>query len=285
MDARIEIFWHALAVAIVMILAALIVGCLIFIRLEKDFQRATLTLYSACGFAYFILLFASGFLMNGGGMAGSAMNGINAGGHYILVTKGRETEVSQSYWEWALFSEYLSRILLFVIVMTIAGILVHAKFREYNTYKPSRKSAPRSPHPHISNMQALPFEDQFRNWLRESLSDGAPEDVVGFAFNLYEPGDDPNSKFAVELVGTDEFQHHDSDWPCAEIWEPKTRGLHIPLDYSSDDWEECLTQLREVVKEVLAGDSVAAQTLRSVEGVGLGFVDGDLEILWQRPTG
>ncbi len=284
MDARIEIFWHALAVAIVMVLATLIVGCLIFIRLEKNFQRASSTLYAACGFAFFILMFASGFLMNGGGMAGSAIDGRNAGGHYILVTKGRETEVTQSYWEWALFSEYLARILLFTVVLTIAGILVNAKFREYGTYKPLRKSAPRRPHPDVNNMQALPFEDRFRNWLRASLSDGVPEDVVGFAFNLFEPGDDPDAKFAVELVGTEEFALHNPDWPCEEIWEPETRGLHVPLDYCGDQWEDCLDRLRALLKEVLVGDSVAAQTLRSVKGVGIGFVDGDLEIVWHKSS-
>ncbi|PQO40983.1 hypothetical protein [Blastopirellula marina] len=285
MDARIEIFWQAVAVAMAMIVGSLILGCLLFIRVEQNLYKAKFTLFASSQFAYFMLMFASIFLMNAGGVAGSALDGSNEGGHYILVAKGRQTEVTQAYWEWTLLGEYLSRILMFVIVLTIAGIIAHAKFREYGRYLISRTLAPRGPHPYLNNMQALPFEDQFRNWLRASLSDGPPADVVGFAFNLYEPGDDPDSKFGVELVGADEFKLHDSDWPCEEIWEPNTRGLHIPRNYSGDDWEGCLAKLRELLKEVLAGDSVAAQTLRSVEGVGLGFVDGDLEIVWHRPAG
>ena len=131
-------------------------------------------------------------------------------------------------------------------------------------------------------MSDLPFEDQFHQWLQESLANGAPVGVVAFAFNLFEPAFDPASKFGVELVGTEAFDPDDPDWCCEEIWEPATRGLHIPSSYSGETWEHCLAKISGVIQEVLAGDSTAAQTLRSVAGVGIGFVDGDTEILWNK---
>ena len=48
----------------------------------------------------------------------------------------------------------------------------------------------------------MDFEQQFSQWIDESLAAEVPENVKAFAFLLWEPAEIKGSKFAVDLVGT-----------------------------------------------------------------------------------
>lgn len=125
----------------------------------------------------------------------------------------------------------------------------------------------------------MKFADEFSAWVSRSLEEGVPGDVRAFCFNLYDRDED--GLFGVELVGTDEFDPDDEDWASAEAWVPENPRLDIPLDFSGDDWERCLDNLGELVSELLESGSAAAGVLKSGEAVAVGFVDGDLEVVWQ----
>ena len=83
-------------------------------------------------------------------------------------------------------------------------------------------------------------------WLDEVLEQSVPEEVVAFCFNLYEDGD---NSWSMELVGTASFDEEDMDWACDEVTDFGTREVPFGV-------------------------------LKEKNGVGVGFVDGDIEIIY-----
>ncbi|QNG49809.1 hypothetical protein [Sphingobium yanoikuyae] len=123
------------------------------------------------------------------------------------------------------------------------------------------------------------FRDEYRAWLNAALAEDLPSDVEAFAFNLFEKTSD-NSRYGIELIGASEFDPSDPDWPCSEIWEPsKGRASEIPLSFCNGSWEECLSQMTDLISAFLHEPSPLSQKLNSVRGIGIGFVDGDLRLL------
>ena len=87
--------------------------------------------------------------------------------------------------------------------------------------------------------------------------------------------------FGMDLIGAESFDPEDSDWACDEVWAPTERILYIPVSDSGKGWEECLERMSSLIKTYLDSDQPAAQTLKSKAGIGIGFVDGDLNPIWQ----
>ena len=123
------------------------------------------------------------------------------------------------------------------------------------------------------------FETEFTGWLTDSLSQDIPDSVIAFSFNLYETAMTEGIKFGIELIGSGEFDESNPDWACDEVWEPETRGINIPIAYSGETWEECLQKLKELVISKL--DSPVIGKLKLTQGVGIGFIDGDIEVIWK----
>lgn len=113
------------------------------------------------------------------------------------------------------------------------------------------------------------------SWIDDVL-DGAsvPAKVVAFCFNLYEESD---GSWAMELVGTERFDPEDEDWACNEFTDFGSRAClyHWQMDC---EWEEALEYMVHELKQYLEGGKYAA-LFKSKEGVGVGFVDGNIEIL------
>ena len=125
------------------------------------------------------------------------------------------------------------------------------------------------------------FETEFKAWLSKSLGENVPNSVQAFSFNLFEPELTVGVKFGIELVGADRFDKEDEDWACEEVWNPVQRRLFIPIEYSGDSWEECLKKMKALLMVYLEGSSAGADQLKSVKGVGIGFVDGNLDLILQ----
>jgi hypothetical protein len=127
----------------------------------------------------------------------------------------------------------------------------------------------------------MSFETDFTTWLTKVAEQAFPDTVKAFCFNLNEPAGKKDVKFGIELVGTASFAKDDPDWACDEAWSPQPRSIHIPLDYSGKTWEECLEKMKELVERTLLPETPATSRLKKSEGIGIGFVDGDLEIIWK----
>lgn len=112
------------------------------------------------------------------------------------------------------------------------------------------------------------------NWIDAVLNTDIPDNVVAFCFNLYEEG---GGKWSMELVGSARFDLEDEDWPCDEVTDFKSRENLYKWDMDCS-WEETLAYMVNELKEYLANGKHAG-LLKSRTGVGVGFVDGDIEIL------
>jgi len=121
----------------------------------------------------------------------------------------------------------------------------------------------------------MEFEAFIYQWINESLVNGFPSKVKAFSFNLYER----STNFGFELVGTSEFDEEDADWVCEEVFEPKQRQIDIPVSYSGKSWQQCLEKMKSLVLSYLETDEPGAVVLKQAQGVGIGFVDGDMDLL------
>lgn len=129
----------------------------------------------------------------------------------------------------------------------------------------------------------MKFTTKLERWLSEELEKGIPQDVAAFAFNLVEHAM-PRSKFGIELIGAGRFSPDDQDWPCNEVWSPAERRLNIPLAFSTASWETCQEKMRELLCTLINSQTPNMDKLKASQGIGFGFVDGDLEILWSRSS-
>lgn len=113
-------------------------------------------------------------------------------------------------------------------------------------------------------------------WLNVVLEQDIPSSVAAFGFNLYEDG---NNAWSMELVGTESFDPENEDWICEEVTDFETRDDPFAWEQEAG-WEEILEEVILVLKEYLE-NGLYADLLKSRCGVGVGFVDGDVEILYE----
>ncbi len=117
--------------------------------------------------------------------------------------------------------------------------------------------------------------NKIADWLDNVLNRDIPENVVAFCFNLYDDGDE---MWSMELIGAGQFDPEDDDWACDEITDFDTRA--VPFSWKETaEWDEVLAEMGAVLKEYLSNGK-NADILKSGAGVGIGFVDGDIEILY-----
>lgn len=111
-------------------------------------------------------------------------------------------------------------------------------------------------------------------WLDVVLETDIPAEVVAFGFNLYE---DIDHDWSMELIGTSKFDVDDEDWLCNEVTDLDTR--ENPLQWHRETGcEEILNDIVSALKEYLKNGKYA-DILKAKSGVGVGFVDGNIEIL------
>lgn len=118
-------------------------------------------------------------------------------------------------------------------------------------------------------------EDGFFGWLDAVLAGGLPVGIKAINFNLY---DDGGGKWSVELVGTSAFDESSSDWACHEVYT--TRDMPFVLMKESD-WKTVESLFVSLLKKYLDGGKYAS-ALKKYRAVGVGFVDGDLHILYKK---
>lgn len=119
--------------------------------------------------------------------------------------------------------------------------------------------------------------EEIKDWLDGVFAQPIPEDVAAFCFNLYEDGD---GDWSAEFVGTKSFDAEDGDWACDEVNDFGTRDE--PFTWNSDEgWEGALKSVVSALKNYLENGAYS-DILKSRSGVGVGFVDGDIEIIYKR---
>lgn len=116
---------------------------------------------------------------------------------------------------------------------------------------------------------------QIEKWIDGVLSSDIPEEIEAFCFNLNEEDGDT---WSMELVGTESFDLEDEDWVCDEVTDFGSRDNPFRWKEKAK-WKKVLKEVTAVIKEYLEKGKYCG-VLKSRKGVGIGFVDGDLEILY-----
>ncbi|MBQ9746896.1 MAG: hypothetical protein IJW21_08760 [Clostridia bacterium] len=115
--------------------------------------------------------------------------------------------------------------------------------------------------------------NEFEAWLDAALEADLPDDIAAFNFNLYEDGE---YLWSIELIGASRFDAEDPDWACDEVFTNREE----PLSWSAEtDWENVLETMTQYVEKYLI-EGKYADLLKDSEAVGIGFVDGDIIIVY-----
>jgi shikimate kinase len=124
---------------------------------------------------------------------------------------------------------------------------------------------------------------EFHNWLDNVLSEDMPEEVVGFAINLYES----DECYEAELVGTPTFDSEDEDWACDDIF--MSSRFEFPDEIILEDWEPsdelptgweaAQAKIVDSLTGYISNPSDGAEKLKTAKGIGVGFVDGNLTLI------
>ncbi len=120
----------------------------------------------------------------------------------------------------------------------------------------------------------------FAKWLDGVLDVAVlPKGIEAFNFNLYEASDDEKGDefYEVLMIGAASYDPDDSDWACDEVF---STGENL-FALTADDWEACLADVIGLVKQYLSGGKHAA-LMTGTRAVAVGFVDGDIEVIWER---
>ncbi len=115
---------------------------------------------------------------------------------------------------------------------------------------------------------------EFNTWADRLLTKHASSSVVAYNFNLYEHA----NEFAIQLVGTRSFDVTDQDWAGDEVFSSGEDLFHLPHSIAGEKWENGLEAAKSLVRNYLHHGTEAA-LLKTSRGVGIGFVDGDIELL------
>lgn len=118
------------------------------------------------------------------------------------------------------------------------------------------------------------YHEDFSKWLEGSL-EKLPTEVVAVNFNLYEGVD---QTYNIELIGTETFNEADEDWACDEIFTTGGNMFYLPRTNDIEDWEDGLSFITKMIERYLENGK-AANMLKNLQAVGIGFVDGDIELL------
>lgn len=120
-------------------------------------------------------------------------------------------------------------------------------------------------------------QKEFGQWLDANLETAPLSELTAINFNLYEA--DEEQLFHVQVVGTASFDEEDEDWACDEVF---SSGEDI-FFLRAEDWEVCLESCAELVRHYL-DEGKFADTLKAMRAVAMGFVDGDLEIIYENDS-
>lgn len=119
------------------------------------------------------------------------------------------------------------------------------------------------------------METIMNKWIDSVLENPLPEQVIAIAFNLYEDGE---NQWSVEIVGTDSFDPDDSDWACDEVFNTRN---NLQSWTQEATWEVILQEVADKIKKYIETGNYS-EKLKSYQGIGVGFVDGDITIVYQK---
>ena len=119
---------------------------------------------------------------------------------------------------------------------------------------------------------------KFAAWIVRVLDEHDLSPVVAYNFNLYEHEDET----AIQLVGATSYDPEDEDWACDTYYSSGEDLFILPHSLTGRDWRDALRFAIHLIEEYFQRSTVPAP-LRACRAITVGFVAGDLEIVYSRP--
>lgn len=126
----------------------------------------------------------------------------------------------------------------------------------------------------MSSFNTNSMQENFNAWLDKILKEDFSDDMVAVNFNLYEHRDD---NWSMEFIGTSRFDEEDEDWACDAVVSSHERFFIVAVT----SWEVILNDAIIFLNNYLDVGKYADK-LKAYQAVGVGFVDGNISILFKR---
>ena len=115
----------------------------------------------------------------------------------------------------------------------------------------------------------------FFQWIDKCFEEKWPNNIC---FNLYE-GEDPY-RFHVQIIGSSSYDP-DGEWVCDEEKSTEKNVFYFSEKEAGKSWNEGLNYIHSEVKRYLEQGN-ESQPLKDKNVVAIGFVDGDLELVYEK---
>ncbi|WP_217653712.1 hypothetical protein, partial [Marinomonas polaris] len=85
--------------------------------------------------------------------------------------------------------------------------------------------------------------------------------------------------FAIEIVGSNEFDEDDEDWVCNENWVPTARTIEVSSELFGNSWEVAEQNIVNMACTYFNSNYVNASKLKQAKAFAVGFVYGNLNLI------
>ena len=116
--------------------------------------------------------------------------------------------------------------------------------------------------------------DEFSAWANTIFKNPFPDNTIAINFNLYEESEEDT--YSVQIIGTEKFD--ENDWACYDTF---SSGEDLYYWKEQGGWKQALSTAMEMVNKYM-DESDFSELLKSYDGIGIGFVDGDIEIMYRK---
>ena len=117
------------------------------------------------------------------------------------------------------------------------------------------------------------FEDVSK-WLDSIMLEGISEGE-GVCFNLYEDGGD---NWSMDIEVSEKYDPDDDDWACDPIYNSD----EVFTWKQDDEWDEVFEDMIQILLKYMNEGKYADQLKENYKAIAVGFVDGDLELLYEQ---
>ncbi|MGN0621946.1 MAG: hypothetical protein ACI4I9_08765 [Porcipelethomonas sp.] len=119
--------------------------------------------------------------------------------------------------------------------------------------------------------------EMFAQWLDELLENELPDGIIAFNFNLY---DGEENTYDIQLIGSDKFSEDDYDWACSEVYSSEEDVCYVDVEDDIEDWHAAQKLFEFWVKKYI-DEGKYSEKLKKSKAVGIGFIDGDIDIVYR----
>ena len=119
--------------------------------------------------------------------------------------------------------------------------------------------------------------NSFFDWIDKCFEEKWPKNIISYCFNLYE-GEEPYC-FHVQIIGSNSYDS-EGEWVCEEEKSTGEDVFYFSEKEAGKSWKDGLKYIHSKVKTYLEAGKFS-KMLKEKSVVAIGFVDGDLEIVYK----